>query len=230
MDFSRVENSWTIPGSGGRRRLDIVEAMVEVGAKEVEVEWLMLSVSTTTSRRPAEQFEVYRNGPGWKQLYAGLVGDDSHMAAAHHWWTQHRDSPLVRGYHVLLALEGYLQSPDRSLADMLGARAAEVKPGGLYSAIVDSLMDLRLLGLRPDGRFGITKQAEAVLRPTQPGTLERFGSAMTAALQQAEPTEASSRPGQAFAPMKVVAAASWSTTTAPGPTTGSTRSRGAAGR
>ncbi|MEU7802661.1 hypothetical protein AB0B10_25715 [Micromonospora arborensis] len=222
MDYDRTDNSWSIVGSGRPKVLTIVSAEVESVGKEAEL--LMLKVSKPTSGRLEEHFAVYRNGPGWRQLREGLVGEGSHMAAAYQWWRQHRDSPLVRGYLVLVALEFQLKSPDRSLVDLVGAKAADLKSGGEFSVIVDSLMDLRLLGLRPDGHFGITKQAEAVLRPTKPAALETFGSAIAAALQQARSADASSRSRQAFAPLKVAQAASrpTTTTTAPGPTTGST--------
>ncbi|WP_328384322.1 hypothetical protein OHQ88_34285 (plasmid) [Micromonospora zamorensis] len=222
MDYGRVENSWPIPGSGGRE-LELISAADEdlVARKEL---MMLFVVKRGSPLRIVEHFSTYRNGPGWKQLRAGIAGGDAHMAAAHQWWTQHRDSPLVRGYHMLAALEVQLQqSPDRPLTDILGVRAAEVSPGGQYSAVVDALMDLRLLGLRSQGRFGVTKQGDAVLRPTKAAMLEWFGSAMTAALQQAESTEARSRPGQAFAPLKVAPTVSRPTSTVHSPTAGPAR-------
>jgi hypothetical protein len=196
VDHDRVDNTFRLPGG---HQLEI--GLVPDNDFNAPNDILILAIR---EKEPAwgvvDLYDVYRDGPGWQQLHDGLNGEPADMAAAHQWWLANRDSPLLLGYRSLVAMEAHLRDPQMDLAKLLPPH-----PNLPPDALVNTLMDLRMLGINPDGRFGLTTKAEAVLRPAHAATLQQFSVAMAAALRPADPRTRqafprSPRPGLSAAP------------------------------
>ncbi|BCY10984.1 hypothetical protein [Actinoplanes sp. L3-i22] len=172
MDLDRVEHSGTLPDG---RRAEIVMVVDETNYVEHEV--LVLAVCDHAWSNPTYLYSTYRDGPGWEQLHTGLVGEPQDLVAAYQLWSAHHLDPLPLGYLALAALEGHLRDSQEPFAALLPAI-----PTDRLGAALDALMDLRMVGLRPDGYFGLTARAEAVLRPDSAQELQHFAAAITAAM------------------------------------------------
>jgi hypothetical protein len=196
VDHDRIENTFTLPrghqleiGLGPADYFNAANDMLILVIRENDAVWEVLDL-----------YDVYRDGPGWQQLHDGLHGEPADMAAAHQWWLTSRDSPLLLGYRSLVALEAHFRDRDLDLASLLPPH-----PSLPSDAVVNALMDLRMLGMHRDGRFGLTAKAETVLHPASPAALKWFSVAMAAALRPADPQARQAfprapRPGTAVAP------------------------------
>ncbi len=113
MDYGRTSHDWALPDHADDRMLLAV--------------WL-----DERADEPAERFEVYRDGPGWQQLDAGLFGSQRDMAAAFQSWMTNHDTPTIRGYQVLMAVQAQYMCTGEQLAAELGLPVDEVSRGGRY--------------------------------------------------------------------------------------------------
>lgn len=205
MDYGRTSNDWTVPGSPQG-------AWVSISSLEnydyADDRMLLAVWPAAGADEPTQRFEVYRDGPGWQVLETGLYGSPHDMAAAYRWWTEHRDTPTIRGYQVLAAVQAQDRCTDEKLAAELGLRVEEVHRGGRYGGIAEALTEMRLVGVHRDGWYAVTPDAAPVLQPAGGGRDPAwFGPALQAKLAQQGNPRRPVGPGQAFPALRALGGA-----------------------